>query len=88
MKENKKFRCAVTNYKELGDLLRQLRKENDYTQEYVCACFDILQPTLSKIENGIYKIDFLYCMKLLQFYGVEDLNEYIFDYDISNNDNF
>lgn len=81
MKENKKFRGAITNYKELGELLRQLRQENKFTQEDVCARFDMLQPTLSKIENGIYKVDFLFCMNFFQLYGVEDLSEYIFDYE-------
>ncbi len=54
----------------LGDIIRELRIQNKYTQEYVCERIGSGQSAYSKYENGQAELPARYVLKLSELYGV------------------
>lgn len=55
---------------ELGEKLRVLRLQKNYTQDYVAFCLDISQPAYHKIENGKTNINIKRLEELAALYNV------------------
>ena len=60
---------AVQN--EIGRRLKLLRKEKEFSQEYVANEIKLSRDHLSNIENGKYPLNIKTLYKLAGFYGVD-----------------
>ena len=60
---------AVQN--EIGRRLKLLRKEKEFSQEYVANEIKLSRDHLSNIENGKYPLNIKTLYKLARFYGVD-----------------
>ena len=60
---------AVQN--EIGRRLKLLRKEKEFSQEYVENEIKLSRDHLSNIENGKYPLNIKTLYKLAEFYGVD-----------------
>ncbi len=60
---------AVQN--EIGRRLKLLRKEKEFSQEYVANEIKLSRDHLSNIENGKYPLNIKTLYKLAEFYGVD-----------------
>ena len=60
---------AVQN--EIGRRLKLLRKEKEFSQEYVANEIKLSRDHLSNIENGKYPLNIKTLNKLAEFYGVD-----------------
>ena len=60
---------AVQN--EIGRRLKLLRKEKEFSQEYVANEIKLSRDHLSTIENGKYPLNINTLYKLAEFYGVD-----------------
>ena len=60
---------AVQN--EIGRRLKLLRKEKEFSQEYVANEIKLSRDHLSNIENGKYPLNINTLYKLAEFYGVD-----------------
>lgn len=56
---------------EIGRRLKQLRQEQDLSQEFVAAEVKISRDHLSNLENGKYPINIKTLYKLAEFYKVD-----------------
>ena len=52
------------------DNLRRLRKEKEYSQEYLAAKLDVTRQTISKWENGTAMPDLKKLVELAELFGV------------------
>lgn len=75
----------------IGFKIKQLREQKDISQEDMAHQLDISQSYLSKIENGVIeKIDFLFMLKVSDFFNVEPqyfLDDQIVQNNTDNNHN-
>lgn len=62
---------------EIGRRLKNLRLEQDFSQEFVSAEVKISRDHLSNLENGKYPINIKTLYKLAEFYNVK--LKYFFD---------
>ncbi|MBQ6516906.1 helix-turn-helix transcriptional regulator [bacterium] len=56
---------------EIGRRLKQLRQEQNLSQEYVAAEVKISRDHLSNLENGKFPINIKTLYKLAEFYNVD-----------------
>lgn len=56
---------------EIGNCLRELRKENDLTQAQIAERFGVSPKTVSRWENGIHMPDLEILLELADFYEVD-----------------
>ncbi|WP_428067748.1 helix-turn-helix domain-containing protein [Chryseobacterium gambrini] len=69
----------------VGFKIKRLRERKNISQEEFAYKLDILQGTLSKIENGaVEKIDFLFMQRVCDYFEI-DSNYFLDDQIIQNN---
>jgi len=66
----------------LGEKLKQARLRKKYTQKYVYEHFGIKQSTFSSWERGIANPDHSMFFKLCEFYGIQNINDFLQTEDI------
>jgi len=67
----------IDTIKRIGSALHSLRKENGYTQDFVCESIEISRPTLISIEKGEGNVSMNVLEKLLGIYGLRVVLEKI-----------
>lgn len=73
---------------EMGERIRKLRKRCDFYQESLAEAMDVSTMTISRIENGITKMDVEFLMRLSRvlevpvnvILGLEDDKDWRFRY--------
>ena len=73
---------------EMGERIRKLRKRCDFCQESLAEAMDVSPMTISRIENGITKMDVEFLMRLSRvlevpvnvILGLEDDKDWKFRY--------
>ncbi len=73
---------------EMGERIRKLRKRCDFCQESLAEAMDVSPMTISRIENGITKMDVEFLMRLSRvlevpvnvILGLEDDKDWRFRY--------
>ena len=73
---------------EIGERIRKLRKRCDFCQESLAEAMDVSPMTISRIENGITKMDVEFLMRLSRvlevpvnvILGLEDDKDWRFRY--------
>ena len=65
--------------KPLGKKISQLRKQKGYTQEKLAEMLDIARNSLSNIESGRSFMSFKNVQKLIDIFGIEPYELFIFD---------
>ena len=73
---------------EMGERIRKLRKRCDFCQESLAEAMDVSTTTISRIENGITKMDVEFLMRLSRvlevpvnvILGLEDDKDWRFRY--------
>lgn len=73
---------------EMGERIRKLRKRCDFCQEFLAEAMDVSTMTISRIENGITKMDVEFLMRLSRvlevpvnvILGLEDDKDWRFRY--------
>ena len=73
---------------EMGERIRKLRKRCDFCQESLAEAMDVATMTISRIENGITKMDVEFLMRLSRvlevpvnvILGLEDDKDWRFRY--------
>ena len=54
----------------LGDKIRIVREKRGYSQVQLAEKMDINRSTISKIENGIFRITVGYLVRFFNFFGL------------------
>ncbi|MGC4128854.1 MAG: helix-turn-helix transcriptional regulator [Bergeyella sp.] len=76
---------------DIGFKIKQLREQNNISQEDLAYELEVTQSYLSKIENGqIEKLDFLFMQKICNYFKVDSryfLDDHIVQNNTDNNNN-
>lgn len=62
----------MINFKAMGQRIKNLRKENSYTQEVLAERLDMSTEHLSRIENGAYRPSIALIEKLCEVFDVDE----------------
>lgn len=66
--------------KEVGQRLKQSRKDAGYTQAGVAEIMHMTQQQYSRFENGVYELNYEQIVKLCRLYDISA--DYLFDLQI------
>ena len=68
----------------MNNRIKELRKENNITQDELGAAVGVTRQTVISLENGKYNASLVLAHKLAQFFGVMIEDLFIFDLEEEN----